>query len=104
MIAAMKMSLIFKNNEEEFELYITDISEYEHEIEVYSSFVHPTLKRGWNGNIIYRAYKAYELPSANDIEGYVNLVAIKDVLLRSVQCFGMHDDEPTEWKYVFLKD
>lgn len=104
MIAAMRMDLIFRNNEEEFELYITDISEYEHEIEVYSECIHPTLKRGWKGDMIYHTYKAYEFPSANIIEEGVNLVTVKDVLLRSVQCFRVSDDEPIEWKYTFLKD
>jgi len=69
MITAMRMSLIFKNHKEELELYITDVLEYEHEIEVYSECIHPSLKRGWNGNMTYRSYKAYQLPSANDIGG-----------------------------------
>ena len=104
MITAMRMSLVFKNQDEELELYITDISEYEHEIEVYSECIHPALKRGWNGDMIYRSYKTYELPTANNIEGYVNLTTVKDVLLRSVQCFTVSDDAPVEWKYTFLKD
>ena len=104
MIVSMKMDLIFRNREEEFEFYITDISEYEHEIEVFSECIHPTLKRGWKGDMIYHTYKPYELPSANVIEDDVNLVTVKDVLLRSVQCFRMSEGEPIEWKYTFLKD
>ena len=104
MITTMRMDLIFRNNEEEFEFYITDISEYEHEIEVYSECIHSTLKRGWKGDMIYHTRKAYEMLSANMVEDDVNLVTVKDVLLRSVQCFRVSADEPIEWKYTFLKD
>ena len=104
MILATKMDLVFKNCNEEFNLYITDISESEHEIEVYSECIHPALKRGWYGDIIYHTYKPYEIPSTNIIDGDVGLVTVKDVLLRSVQCFSMNADAPIEWKYTFLKD
>lgn len=104
MIATTRVDLLFSNNNEQFELYITDVSEFEHEIEVYSSFLHPTLKRGWTGNLSYHTVKAYRLPSGESIDDDVSLVTVKDVLLRSVQCFTMSDGEPVEWKYTFLKD
>lgn len=104
MIATARIDLIFRTCDEEFNLYITDIFEYEHEIEVFSECIHPTLKRGWHGDMIYHTYRPYEMPSANIIDGDVNLVTVKDVLLRSVQCFRVSDDEPIEWKYTFLKD
>ena len=101
---ATKMDLVFRNCEEQFNLYITDISEYEHEIEVYSECIHPTLKRGWKGDMIYHTKKVYEVPSTEVIEDDINLVTVKDVLLRSVQCFRVSEDEHIEWKYTFLKD
>jgi hypothetical protein len=99
----MNMDLIFKNQNEEFELYITDVSESEHEIEVYTECLHPSLKRGWTGDIIYFAHKAYDALTASPIEERVELTTTQDVLLRSVQCFNMQHDAPTEWKYTFLK-
>lgn len=104
MIITARIDLIFRNYDEEFMLYITDISEYEHEIEVYSECLYPTLKRGWKGDMIYHTKKVYEVPSTEVIEDDINLVTVKDVLLRSVQCFRMSDGEPVEWKYTFLKD
>lgn len=104
MIAAARVDLIFSNKTEQFELYITDIYESEHEIEVYSEFLHPTLKRGWTGNLSYHTVKAYDIPSGDQINDDVYLVTVKDVLLRSVQCYNMSDDSPVEWKYTFLKD
>ena len=104
MITAIKIDLGFKNQDEKFGLYITDISESDHEIEVYSTFLHPSLKRGWVGDMIYLTHKAYNLETYEPIEGESELMTTPNVLLRSVQQFMMHDDEPTEWKYVFLKD
>ena len=104
MIAATHIDIIFKNYYEEFKLYITDIFESEHEIEVYSECLHPTLKRGWNGDLIYHTVRACDVPSGNPIDDDVNLVTIKDVLLRNVQCFRVGNGDLTEWKYVFLKD
>lgn len=104
MIMSMHIDLRFKSQEEEFGLCITDISEFEHEIEVCSQYLHPSLKRGWVGDIVYCTRKALDARSGNFINDIVELGAVKNVLLRSVQCFNMCDDEPTEWKYVFLKD
>lgn len=104
MMLTMKMDLVFRNSEEKFNLYITDVSEYGHEIEVFSECIHPTLKRGWKGDMIYHTKKVYEVPSTEVVEDDINLITVKDVLLRSVQCFRMIDGEPVEWKYVFLKD
>ena len=104
MITTMRMDLLFRNMHEEFNLYITDISEYEHEIEVYSECLHPTLKRGWKGDLIYHTTQAYDVPSGATIDEDLCLVTVKDVLLRNVQCFRVGDDNLVEWKYVFLKD
>ena len=104
MIISTHIDLGFKNQEEEFGIHITDISEFEHEIEVYTPYLHPSLKRGWVGDIIYFTHKAFDATSGKCVDDMVELLTIKDVLLRSVQCFTMSDDEPTEWKYTFLKD
>lgn len=104
MIAAIRMDLVFTNKSEQFELYITDIYESEHEIEVYSECLHPTLKRGWTGNLSYHTIKACDVPSGDPINDDVYPVTVKDVLLRSVQCYNIGNDSPVEWKYTFLKD
>ena len=66
--------------------------------------LHPTLKRGWTGNLSYHTIKACDVPSGDPINDDVYPVTVKDVLLRSVQCYNIGNDSPVEWKYTFLKD
>ena len=103
MIATNDVSIILKNDKDEFELYIADIDESEHEIEVCSEFIHPELQRGWVGDLIYNCHRGYEVSEAAEVKN-VQLACRKNVLLRDVQCYSANIGEPTVWRYVFLKD
>ena len=103
MIGIHRINIILRNNNEELNLYFTDIDDWEHEIEIYSNFRHPNLKRGWTGDLIYHCAHGVNISDLTDIKN-IELDCLKDVLLRSVQCYSANDDEAVVWKYTFLKD
>jgi hypothetical protein len=102
MIATASMDVMLKNEHNSFEMQMYEANETEHEIEVYSCFFNPLLKRGWVGDLTYYCYRGYTI-HAGEVED-VELMTIKDVLLRSVQCDKAPMNEAAMWKYTFLKD
>ena len=103
MIATDFIEVILRDDNEEFNLYMMDINDYDDEIEVYTYCRHPSLKRGWVGDLIYRCARGVNMPDYAEVKN-IEVDCIKDVLLRHVQCFSNGNDEATTWKYVFLKN
>ena len=103
MIATANIDIILKNEQHDFEMLATEIEESEDNIEVYSCFFNPLLKRGWVGDLTYHCHKGYIVHSCDEVEDK-ELMTIKDVLLRNVQCYKASEHEAAMWKYTFLKD
>ena len=103
MIAAVRMDVLLKNEINNFEVLATEIEECGDEIEVYTCFFNPLLKRGWVGDLTYHCHKGYIVHRGDEVEDK-ELMTIKDVLLRNVQCYKTSEREATIWKYTFLKD
>ena len=102
MIATVGIDAILKNANDNFEMLSYEIEELGDEIRVYSSFFNPLLKRGWVGDLNYRCRKGYIMHSNDKVED-IELMTIKDVLLRNVQCYKATEDEIV-WQYTFFKD
>lgn len=103
MIATVQMDVILKNEKNNFEMLAYQVEESMDEIEVYSSFFNPLLARGWVGDLTYHCHKGYVMHGNAEVEDK-DLMTIKDVLLRSVQCYGVAGHESATWKYTFLKN
>ena len=106
MITTARLGVILKNETNIFEMFPFEIEELGDEIIVYSTFFHPLLKRGWVGDLTYHCYKGHMTSGGSKIDNKVDnvdLMTIKDVLLRNVQCYKVTSDAMTEWKYKFLK-
>lgn len=103
MIATVQMDVILKNENNNFEMLAYEVEESADEIGVYSCFFNPILKRGWVGDLTYHCYRGLIVHSCDEVEDK-ELMTIKDVLLRNVQCYKATEHEATMWKYTFLKD
>ena len=103
MIATSNLDVILKNEKNIFEMLSYDIEELGDEITVYSTFFNPLLRRGWVGDLTYHCHIGYIVHSCDEVEDK-DLMTIKDVLLRNVQCYKATEREATIWKYTFLKD
>lgn len=103
MIATANLDVMLKNEKNSFEMLSCEIEELGDEITVYTTFFNSLLKRGWVGDLTYHCYKGYIVHSCNEVEDK-DLMTIKDVLLRNVQCYKASEHEATIWRYTFLKD
>lgn len=103
MIATASLDVILNNEKNSFEMLSYEIEELGDEITVYSTFFNPLLKRGWVGDLTYHCHKGYIVHSCDEVEDK-ELMTIKDVLLRNVQCYKATEHEATMWRYTFLKD
>ena len=103
MIATANLDVILKNEKNSFEMLAYEIEELGDEITVYSTFFNPLLKRGWVGNLTYHCHRGYIVHISDEVEDK-DLMTIKDVLLRNVQCYKATEHEATMWRYTFLKD
>lgn len=103
MIATASLDVILNNEKSSFEMLSYEIEELGDEITVYSTFFNPLLKRGWVGDLTYHCHKGYIVHCGDEVEDK-ELMTIKDVLLRNVQCYKATEHEPTMWRYTFLKD
>ena len=103
MIATASLDIILNNEKNSFEMLSYEIEELGDEITVYSTFFNPLLKRGWVGDLTYHCHRGYIVHSSDEVEDK-ELMTIKDVLLRNVQCYKATEHEATTWKYTFLKD
>lgn len=102
MIAAYRMDVFLKNETSNFKMLTKDISESGDEIEVYTNFFNSLLKRGWVGDLTYYCYKGY-IPHNPDEVKDMDLMTVKEILLRNVQLYQYTDDGLPIWKYTFLK-
>lgn len=102
MIATAQMDVILKNEQHNFEMLAYEVEESVDEIEVYSCFFNPLLKRGWVGDLAYHCHRGLIVHSCDEVEDK-ELMTIKDVLLRNVQCYKFTEREGAMWKYTFLK-
>ena len=103
MIATARMDIMLRNEAGNFEMLATEVEEMADEIEVYSSFFNTLLNRGWVGDLTYHCHRGYVAHSSDKVEDK-ELVTIKDVLLRNVQCYKFSEHDATMWKYTFLKN
>jgi hypothetical protein len=103
MIATSNIDILLKNEQYNFEMLTIETEECGDEIEVYTYFFNPLLKRGWVGDLTYHCHKGYIVHCGDEVEDK-ELMTIKDVLLRSVQCYKTSEHEATQWKYTFLKN
>ena len=103
MIATADLDVILKNEKNNFEMLSYEIEELGDEITVYSTFFNPLLKRGWVGDLTYHCHRGYIVHNSDEVEDK-DLMTIKDVLLRNVQCYKATEHEATMWRYTFLKD
>lgn len=103
MIATANLDVMLKNEKCSFEMLSYEIEEFDDEITVYSIFFNPLLKRGWVGDLTYHCHRGYIVHSDDEVEDR-ELMTIKDVLLRNVQCYKTSEHELTMWKYTFLKN
>ena len=103
MIATVNLDVMLKNEKNSFEMLSYEIEELGDEITVYSTFFNPLLKRGWVGDLTYHCHRGYIVHSCDEVEDK-ELMTIKDVLLRNVQCYRATEHEATMWRYTFLKD
>ena len=103
MIAVVSIDAMLKNQTSNFEMLLAEIEESEDEIVIYSCFFNPLLRRGWVGDLTYHCHRGLIMHSCDEVEDK-ELMTIKDVLLRNVQCYKASEHESAMWKYTFLKD
>lgn len=96
-MAKFNINAIFKDNsDEELNLYSIDIDEYSNSITINTNVRQPALKRGCVGDLIFVSKTPLDSTEIRDIH--------KDVLLQRIEVWSENVGEPTEWRYVFLKD
>lgn len=88
---------IFRDNSnEELNLYSISIDEDSDSIKINTQFRQPALKRGSVGDLIFIFKNTLDGTEIRDIH--------KDVLLQRVEVYREEIGEPTEWRYIFLKN
>ena len=96
-MAIPKINAIFKDDgENKFDLYPISIDESTEEINIITNVRWLPLKRGCTGDLIFSSKGIFDNEKIEDIH--------RDVLLSRIEVWSEEFDEPTEWKYVFLKN
>ena len=91
------INAIFKDNSgEELNLYSISIDEDSNSININTQIRQPALKRGSVGDLIF--------VSKTPLDGTEIRDTHKDVLLQCIEVWNEEIGEPTEWRYVFLKN
>ena len=90
------INAIFKDGSDEFNLYSISIDEDSDSIKIITNVRQPALKRGSVGDLIF--------VSKTPLDGTEIRDAHKDVLLQCIEVWSEEIGEPTEWRYVFLKN
>ena len=91
------INAIFKDNSgEELNLYSISIDENSDSININTQIRQPALKRGSIGDLIFVSKTPLDGTEIKDIH--------KDVLLQCIEVWSEEIGEPTEWRYVFLKN
>ena len=90
------INAIFKDSSDEFNLYSISIDEDSDSIKIITNVRQPALKRGSIGDLIF--------VSKTPLDGTEIRDTHKDVLLQCIEVWSEEIGEPTEWRYVFLKN
>lgn len=93
----VNIKAIFKDNSgEELDLYSISIDEISDSIVINTNVRQPALKRGSVGDLIFVSKTPLDGTEIRDVH--------KDVLLQCIGVWKEEIDEPTEWRYIFLKN
>ena len=95
-MAKFNINAIFKDSSDEFNLYSISIDEDSDSIKIITNVRQPALKRGSIGDLIF--------VSKTPLDGTEIRDTHKDVLLQCIEVWSEEIGEPTEWRYVFLKN
>ena len=96
-MAKFNINAMFKNDVgEELNLYSISIDEDSDSIKINTNIRQPALKRGSVGDLIFVSRATPDGTEIRDTH--------KDVLLQCIEVWSEEIGEPTEWKYVFLKN
>lgn len=95
-MASYNINTIFKDDSDELNLYSISIDENSDSIEIITNVRQPALKRGSVGDLIFVSKTPLDGTEIRDIH--------KDVLLQRIEVWSEEMDEPTEWRYIFLKN
>ena len=91
------INAIFKDNSsEELDLYSISIDEDSDSIKIITNIRQSALKRGSVGDLIFVFKTPLDGTEIRDVH--------KDVLLQRIEVWSENIDEPTEWRYIFLKN
>ena len=95
-MASFNINTIFKNDSDELNLYSVNIDEDSDSIKIITNVRQPALKRGSVGDLIF--------VSKTPLDGTEIRDTHKDVLLQCIEVWSEEIGEPTDWRYVFLKN
>lgn len=95
-MASYNINAIFKDGSDELNLYSISIDENSDSIEIITNIRQPALKRGSVGDLIFVFKTPLDGTEIRDVH--------KDVLLQRIEVWSEEMDEPTEWRYIFLKN
>lgn len=95
-MTSFNINTIFKNDSDELNLYSVNIDEDSDSIKIITNVRQPALKRGSVGDLIF--------VSKTPLDGTEIRDTHKDVLLQCIEVWSEEIGEPTEWRYVFLKN
>ena len=96
-MASININATFTNDVgEELNLYSISIDEDSDSIKINTNIRQPSLKRGSVGDLIFF--------SKASLDGTEIMDTHKDVLLQRIEVWWEDVDEPTVWRYIFLKN
>lgn len=96
-MASFNINAIFRDNSgEELNLYSISIDEDSDSININTQVRQPALKRGSVGDLIFVSKTPLDDTEIRDVH--------KDVLLQRIEVWSEVVGEPTEWRYMFLKN
>ena len=95
-MTSFNINTIFKNDSDELNLYSVNIDEDSDSIKIITNVRQPALKRGSVGDLIF--------VSKTPLDGTEIRDTHKDILLQCIEVWSEEIGEPTEWRYVFLKN
>lgn len=96
-MASFNIDAMFINDVgEELNLYSISIDEDSDSIKINTNIRQPALKRGSVGNLIFVSKVPLDGTEIRDTH--------KDVLLQRIEVWLEEMGEPTEWRYIFLKN
>ena len=96
-MASFNINAIFRDNSgEELNLYSISIDEDSDSIKINTNIGQAALRRGSVGDLVLVSKTPLDDTEIRDIH--------KDVLLQRIEVWSEEIGEPTEWRYVFLKN